>query len=67
MTVAELIALLQQFPQDLPVAYKIYSEQCLLEETDLDVVELDQARPDGWVHDKQSDRPGQKYLLFPGN
>jgi hypothetical protein len=67
MTVAELITLLQQFPQDLPVAYAIDSEQCLLEKTDLGVVELDQARPDGWVHNKRGDRRGQKYLVFLGN
>lgn len=67
MTVAELISFLQTQPQDLPVCYGRYSEQCLLDANDIEIQELGMPRDDGWVHDKRSDRPSQKYLTFPGN
>ena len=65
MTVAELIEFLQKQPQDLLVAYQRYSEQCLLEE--IEVRELCEPRPDGWVQDKRQDMPTRMYLVFPGN
>jgi hypothetical protein len=67
MTVAELIAFLQTQPQDIQVAYRLFSEQILLETTDIEVEEKCQPRPDGWIHDKRPDMPTQTYLLFPGN
>ncbi len=67
MTVAELIAYLQKQPQDLPVAYCVYSEQELLREEHIRIVEACYPRPDGWVQDARPDMPKQKYLLFPGN
>lgn len=67
MTVAELIAKLETMPQHLPVAYCKFSEQCLLEASDISVCELGHPRPDGWVHDKRPDKPSQEYVLFPGN
>lgn len=67
MTVAELIELLNKQPQDLQVAYKCYSEQLLLESSDISVVRLSEPRPDGWVQDYRKDIPSQEYLLFPGN
>jgi hypothetical protein len=67
MTVAELILFLQKQPQDLPVAFQIYSEHCLLKETDIEVEEHCLPRNDGWVEYRRPDKPAQKYLLFPGN
>lgn len=67
MTVAELIAVLQTHPQDLPVCYGKYSEQCLLQADEISVQEFGLPRPDGWVHFKRPDRPSQKYLCLPGN
>lgn len=66
-TVASLVAYLQTLDPSLPVAYKLHSEQCLLEEEDIEVVELCEARPDGWVQNKRPDKPTQTYLLLPGN
>jgi hypothetical protein len=67
MTVSELIVLLQAQPQDIQVAYSIYSEYCLLETKDIEVKNLTAARPDGWVHRARPDMPQQEYLLFPGH
>lgn len=67
MTVKELIKLLQTYPSDLPVAYSIYSEQCLLEAKDILVAEACEPRPDGWVQRKRGDMPSRPYLMFPGN
>lgn len=67
MTVGELIALLQTLPAGLPVAYRLYSEQCLLEAKDIEIKPLCPARPDGWVQDARPDIPSIPYLLLPGN
>lgn len=67
ITVAELIIFLQTQPQDALVAYKRYSEQCLLEVEDIEVEELCQARPDGWIQNCRPDISSQMYLVFPGN
>lgn len=67
MTVKELIDLLATYQKDLPVAYRLHSEQCLMKPDDICVVDLCHARPDGWVQDKRPDMPTQQYLLFPGN
>ena len=67
MTVAELIAFLQKQPQDLQVAFDLYSDQCLLNVSDIRIKELGLPRPDGWVPSKRSDQPTQRYLVLPGN
>jgi hypothetical protein len=67
MTVAELIAYLQTQPQDLLVAYRMYSEQVLLEEGNVFIGTFCQPRNDGWVPDARPDKPTQRYLVLPGN
>jgi hypothetical protein len=67
MTVAELIEFLKTQPQELPVAYAIYSEYALLEAGCIEVKELCRPRNDGWLEYKRPDKPSQKYLVFPGN
>jgi hypothetical protein len=67
MTVADLIATLQTMPQHLLVGYRCHSEQCLLEASDLNIVEACLPRPDGWIQSKRPDKPTQEYLMFPGN
>lgn len=66
ITVSELIAFLQTQPQDLPVAYRLHSEQALLKTEDIDIVALCYPRVDGWVADKRPDKPSQMYLRLPG-
>ena len=65
--VSELISFLQTQPQDIEVAYDLYSEHCILEQTDIRIMTACAARPDGWVQDKRSDKPSQTYLMLPGN
>ena len=67
MTVAELIEFLKTQPQDIPVAYQLFSEQTLLDASQIRVDEFCLPRPDGWVQYKRPDMPSQKYLIFPGN
>jgi hypothetical protein len=67
MNVAELIEYLKQQPQDMQVAIKMYSEQVLLEAKNIEVHNLCEPRPDGWIQDKRPDKPTRKYLVFPGN
>lgn len=67
MTVADLIELLKTFPQDLPVAYSLYSEQVMLVREDITVKLCQPERNDGWVHDARPDKPSVPYLMFPGN
>jgi len=67
MTVSELIAELQKMPQHLSVCIRACSEQCLLEASDLQVIEACMPRPDGWIQNKRPDKPTQQYLMFPGN
>lgn len=67
MTVREFIEYLQQQPQDIQVAYSIYSEQVLLEVKEIEIVEGCQPRNDRWVQNKRPDMPSQQYLLLPGN
>lgn len=67
MNVAELIEFLKKQPQDLPVAYKCCSEQCLLEENEIEVEWLCWPRPDGWIQNWRHDKPKMKCLVFPGN
>jgi hypothetical protein len=67
MTVKELIAFLQLQDQDQEVAYTCCSEQCGLDEDDIEIVELCEAREDGWIQNRRPDMKTKKYLLFPGN
>ena len=67
MKVSELIEHLKTFPQDLDVAYKCYSEQCLMDAEEIRVRTMCEARPDGWIHDSRQDKPIKCYLVFPGN
>lgn len=67
MTVREFIAYLSTQPQDLQVAYRCCSENCLLETSDISVQNLCMARDDGWVHNARPDKGTQEYLVLPGN
>lgn len=67
MTVKELIEFLQTQPQDLQVIYQCYSEACLLEKEDINIVERCLPRRDGWVANKRPDKPTKEYLELPGN
>lgn len=67
MTVSELIEHLKTQPQQLSVAFQIYSSFQLLEAGDIEVKELDAARHDGWIDFSRPDRPTRPYLVFPGN
>ncbi len=67
MTVKELYDLLATYPSDMPIAYRCYSEWCLLEAKDIEIKPLCPPRVDGWVHDARPDKPTQDYLTFPGN
>ena len=67
MTVAELIKFLKKQPPQLQVAYRCCSEQCLLEEKDIEIQELCKARPDGWIQNKRPDMGTETYLVLPGN
>lgn len=67
MIVSELIEFLQSQPQDMKVAYQLYSEQCLLTEKDIEVKNLCHPRPDGWVQNARPDKCSEPYLVLPGN
>lgn len=67
MKVHELIEFLKTQPQDLDVAYGLFSENCLMEVDDISVVEAGEPRSDGWVANKRPDKPTRLYLMFPGN
>lgn len=47
MTVKELIAFLKKQPQDIQVAYGLFSEQVLLKADQIEVFEGCEPRPDG--------------------
>lgn len=66
-TVSDLIEHLRTLPQNLPVAYRCCSEQCLLEFKDIEIEELCHPRPDGWIQNKRPDMPSTPYLVLPGN
>lgn len=67
MTVRDLIKFLRKQPQNIPVVFKCFSEQCLLESKDIQVKGLCVARPDGWVQNARPDMESIDYLVFPGN
>jgi len=67
MLVKDLIEYLKTFPEDMVVAHQMYSEQCLLEQSDIAVMRLSVPREDGWIPNLRPDKPSQDYLVFPGN
>ena len=67
MTVADLVDFLKTQPQDLLVAYRMHSEQCLLESQNIVIAEDSEYRPDGWIHDARPDKGTRQYLMLPGN
>ena len=67
VTVAKLIEFLKTQPQDLPVGYRRCSEQALLEVKDIEVMQLCEPRPDGWIQNNRPDMLTRSYLIFPGN
>jgi hypothetical protein len=67
ITVADLVEFLKTQPQDVKIAYRCYSEQCLLELEDIKLHDLCQPRPDGWIQNKRPDMEAEMYLVFPGN
>lgn len=67
MSVRELRKVLKNYDQDLIVAYRCCSENCLLEEDDLEVKSLVVPRADGWVANSRPDKEHKDYLVFPGN
>ena len=67
MKVHELIELLRTYPQDLPVAYSCCSEQVLMEADQIEIQNLCEARPDGWIQNERPDKPTTQYVLLPGN
>lgn len=67
MKVSELVKLLQGYPQDMEVAYRCYSEHCLMKASELHVQQHSKPRNDGWIHYKRPGHEAQDYLVFPGN
>ena len=67
MKVAELVAFLQQQPQELTVAFELHSELMLLDADMIMVQQHCEPRPDGWIQRKRPDKPTLQYLVFPGN
>jgi hypothetical protein len=67
MNVKELIEFLKTQPQDLPVCFQLFSEQCMISESDIKIENLCEARDDGWVQNKRKDKKSIDYLVFPGN
>jgi len=64
MTVSELIEMLKTLPQELVVIQPKYSEYCVLDDENVVIEELCEARPDGWIQSKRPDRDTQKYLII---
>ena len=67
MTVADLIEYLQAQPQDIRVAYCIYSEYALLDADAIEIKTLCKPRPDGWIQERRDDMEEETYLVLPGN
>lgn len=64
MKIAELIKVLEKYPQDLEVAHPQWSEHRITTEADIQVGIGCPPRPDGWVHDLRPDMAGQSYLII---
>ena len=65
--VKDLIAFLQGFDPELPVSYRLFSSEALLELKDITLSNACPARPDGWVQNDRPDAALVTYLRFPGN
>lgn len=68
-TVGQLVEFLKTQPKNLPVAYRCCSEYDSLSVDQIEVMKLQPARPDGWVHSTWDDDDLRtvEYLVFPGN
>lgn len=67
MKVKELKAYLENLDPEMDIAYTCCSENVILEEKELEIQDLCEARNDGWVANKRPDKPSVPYLVFPGN
>lgn len=72
MTVKGLIEKLKEFPEDLPVLYKIYSDSRMLQPEDIHIAEFMEYREhDGYFPNYNENATGIfrrfKGVLFPGN
>lgn len=67
MVVSELIEFLKTQPQDVKVAYRRFSEQCLLEVNEIELQEHYHPRADGWIQGRRPDMETETYLMLPGN
>ena len=67
MKVKELIEILQAMPQDIDVAYRCWSEQCLMEPDEVSLFDGTAPRPDGWIQNARPDMEVIQYVMFPGN
>lgn len=67
MRVKDLIEFLKTQPQDLDVAYRLWSEAMELNLEDIKIVDMCVSRPDGWIAKARPDKPLKTYLVFPGN
>lgn len=67
MNVRELIEYLSTVDPELTVVYQIYSEQSVLDGSDIEIKKLCKAREDGWVQNYRPDKPSMDYLVLPGN
>jgi hypothetical protein len=64
MKVKDLIELLQTYPQELDVVYSLWSEYCLLEPSDIKIINACQEREDNWVARARPDKPNKQYLAI---
>ena len=67
MTVLELVTYLNQYPDEMKVGYKCFSEQCILEAKDIVLEEHCKDREDGWIQNYRPDKESEVYLILPGN
>ena len=67
MKVSQLIEYLKEFPQELDVVFRCFSESRIINKEDITIKTLSVEREDGWVHDERPDKPTKNYLQFPGN
>ena len=64
MVVSELIEILKNYPQDLPVAYPMWSEQLMLNPDKINIKPLCIVREDGWIQNYRPDKPSINYLVI---
>lgn len=66
-TVGDLKRFLESFPDEMVVATQMYSEQMILQLSDIEEQRLGVFRLDGWIPDYRDDKSHMTYLVFPGN